>query len=171
MMNEHELLQIINGGESSKVQLKERLPHPDSLAHEIIAFSNSRGGMIIFGVNDKTGALNGLSFGEIQQINQQVVNVASQKIYPPVYLTSDTVSVKGNQIVVIGIEEGISKPYKDLNGTIYLKSGSDKRKITSNSIQNTMLSLIALSKPKLQTSVCSAPMPQYSMARVLSAIS
>ena len=53
-----------------------------------------------------------------QQINQQVVKVASQKIYPPVFLTSDTVSVKGNQIVVIGIEEGISKPYKDLNGTI-----------------------------------------------------
>ena len=36
-MNEHELLQIINVGESSKVQLKVRLNHPDSLAHEIIA--------------------------------------------------------------------------------------------------------------------------------------
>ena len=131
-MNEQELLQIINGGKSSKIQFKERLPHPDSLAHEIIAFSNSRGGMIIFGVNDKTGALNGLSFGEIQQINQQVVNIASQKVYPPVYLTSDTVSVNGNQIVVISIEEGISKPYKDSNGTIYVKNGSDKRKVTSN---------------------------------------
>ena len=121
MINEQELLQIINGGESSKVQFKERLPHPDSLAHEIIAFSNSHGGTIIFGVNDKTGALNGLSFDEIRQVNQQAVNVASQKVYPPVYLTSDTVSVKGNQIVVVSVEEGISKPYKDSNGTIYVK--------------------------------------------------
>ena len=131
-MNEHELLQIINGGESSTAQFKERLPHPDSLAHEIIALSNSHGGKIIFGVNDKTGELNGLSFSEIQQTNQQVVNIASQKVYPPVYLETETVSVKGNQIIVVSIEEGISKPYKDSNGTIYVKNGADKRKVTSN---------------------------------------
>jgi len=131
-MTEQELLTIINGGESSKAQFKERLPHPDSLAHEMIAFSNSHGGKIIFGVNDKTGKLNGLSFSEIQQINQQVVNIASQKVYPPVYLETETVSVKSNQIVVVSIEEGLSKPYKDSNGTIYVKNGSDKRKVTSN---------------------------------------
>jgi predicted HTH transcriptional regulator len=131
-MNEQELLTIINGGESSTAQFKERLPHPDSFAHEMIAFSNSHGGRIIFGVNDKTGELHGLSFGEIQQINQQIVNIASQKVYPPVYLGTETVSVRGNQIVVVSIEEGISKPYKDSNGTIYVKNGSDKRKVTSN---------------------------------------
>jgi len=54
-MIEQELLNIIDGGESSAVQFKERLPHPDSLAHEMIAFSNSHGGKIIIGVNDKTG--------------------------------------------------------------------------------------------------------------------
>ena len=64
-MDSTELLTIINLGESSKVQFKERMPHPDSFAHELIAFSNSKGGIIIFGVNDKTGALNGLSFTEI----------------------------------------------------------------------------------------------------------
>jgi len=131
-MNEQELLTIINGGETSTTQFKERMPNLDSFAQEMIAFSNSRGGKIIFGVNDKTGELNGLSFSEIQQINQQVVNVASQKVYPPVYLETETVNVKGNQIVVISIQEGISKPYKDSNGTIYVKNGSDKRKVTSN---------------------------------------
>jgi len=131
-MNEQELLQIINGGESSTAQFKERLPHPDSLAHEMIAFSNSHGGKIIFGVNNKTGELHRLSFSEIQQINQQVLNIASQKVYPPVYLETETVSVKDNKIVVVSIQEGISKPYKDSNGTIYVKNGSDKRKVTSN---------------------------------------
>ena len=88
-MNEHEIQKIISGGESSKIQFKERLPHSDRLAHEIIAFSNSKGGLIIFGVNDKTGELNGLSFNEIREVNQQLVNIASQKIYPPVYLTTE----------------------------------------------------------------------------------
>ena len=126
------MLQIISGGESSKVQFKERLPNPDSFAHELIAFSNSGGGTIIFGVNDKTAELRGLSFSEIQLLNQQMVNIASQKVYPPVFITTDTVSVNGSQLVVVSIEEGISKPYKDSNGTIYVKNGSDKRKVTSN---------------------------------------
>ncbi|GHV94313.1 transcriptional regulator [Spirochaetia bacterium] len=131
-MTEQELLETIKRGESSKVQFKERLPHLDSLAHELIAFSNSQGGAIIFGVNDKTGDLNGLSFSEIQQLNQQLVNVASQKVYPPVYLETDTVSVNSNQLVIVTVAEGLSKPYKDSNGTIYVKNGSDKRKVTSN---------------------------------------
>ena len=126
------MLQIIKRGESSKVQFKERLPHPDSFANELIAFSNSQGGIIIIGVNDKTGELNGLSFSEIQQINQQIVNIASQKVYPPVYLTTDTVTVNDDQILIVTVDEGLSKPYKDANGTIYLKNGSDKRKVTSN---------------------------------------
>jgi len=131
-MDGHDLLQIINKGESSKVQFKERLPHPDSFAHELIAFSNSQGGTIIIGVNDKTGALRGLSFSEIQQVNQQIVNIASQKVYPPVYLTTETVTINDNQVLLITVNEGLSKPYKDANGTIYIKNGSDKRKVTSN---------------------------------------
>jgi predicted HTH transcriptional regulator len=131
-MDSTELLAIIKRGESSKIQFKERLPHIDSLAHELIAFSNSQGGKIIFGVNDRTGELNGLSFSEIQQINQQIVNIASQKVYPPVFMTTETVTIDDNQLLVVSIEEGISKPYKDSNGIIYVKNGSDKRKVTSN---------------------------------------
>jgi predicted HTH transcriptional regulator len=131
-MDSDEIETIIKQGESSKVQFKERMPYPDSLAHEIIAFANSRGGIIIFGVNDKSGELNGLSFGELQQTNQQLVNIASQKVYPPVYLVTETVEVNGNNLLVVSIEEGLSKPYKDSNGTIYMKNGSDKRKVTSN---------------------------------------
>jgi predicted HTH transcriptional regulator len=131
-MDSTELLTIIKRGESSKVQFKERLPHIDSLAHELIAFANTHGGFLLIGVNDKTGDINGLSFGEIQQINQQIVNVASQKVYPPVYLITETVTVNDNQLLVVNIEEGISKPYKDSNGTIYVKNGADKRKVTSN---------------------------------------
>ena len=37
-----------------------------------------------------------------------------------------------NQLVVVTIEEGLSKPYKDSSGIIYFKNGSDKRKVTSN---------------------------------------
>jgi predicted HTH transcriptional regulator len=131
-MEARELFALIQGGESSSVQLKERLPHVDNLTREMIAFSNSLGGVIVFGVNDKTGELRWLSFPEIQEINRRAVNAASQKIYPPICITTETVSVNENRLVVMTIEEGVSKPYKDSNGTIYIKNGSDKRKVTSN---------------------------------------
>lgn len=50
-----ELLDIISSGETSKVQFKERLDNQDSFAAEMIAMSNSKGGMIVLGVKDKTG--------------------------------------------------------------------------------------------------------------------
>jgi predicted HTH transcriptional regulator len=131
-MTSEELLEIVSCGETSTVQFKERMPYPDSIAAELIAFSNSKGGIILFGVNDKTGGLNGLSFDEIRELNQRIVNIASAKIYPPVYVATETVSVDNQKIVVITVDEGLAKPYKDANGTIYVKNGADKRKVTSN---------------------------------------
>jgi predicted HTH transcriptional regulator len=131
-MTSEKLLELVSLGETSTVQFKERLPHIDSLSHELIAFSNSAGGKILFGVNDKTGNLNGLSYTEIQEINQQLVNAASQKVYPPIFITTETIKVSEHNIVVATIPEGLGKPYKDTNGIIYVKNGSDKRKVTSN---------------------------------------
>lgn len=126
------LLGLIQKGESSSVQFKERLPHQDSIAQEMVAFSNSQGGLLIVGVNDKTGELNGLTFQEIQATNQQLVNVASQSIHPPIFITTETVSVNNNNLILISIKEGINKPYKDRLGSIYVKNGSDKRRFTAN---------------------------------------
>lgn len=39
------------------------------------------------------------------------------------------------KVLVVHINEGIAKPYKDRNGTIWIKQGSDKRRLTDNSEQ------------------------------------
>jgi len=49
-MDALELLDIVSSGETSKVQFKEKLPHQDSIAKEMVAMSNSLGGVIIIGV-------------------------------------------------------------------------------------------------------------------------
>ena len=142
-MKPTELLDIITRGETSKVQFKERLPHQDAVAQEMVAFSNSTGGIIVIGVNDKTNNLNGLSYQEIQNTNQQLASIASQHVAPPIFITTDTITVNGHNLVVASIDEGISKPYKDRNGIIYKKNGADKRKVTDT---NEILRLIQSSK-------------------------
>jgi len=131
-MEGSELTNIIQKGESGKVQFKEKMPHLESMAHEMIAFSNSEGGLIVFGVNDKTGDISGLNFSEIANLNKQLVNIASNNILPPILIKTETVSINGKNLVVVTIPEGAGKPYKDRNGSIYLKNGSDKRRVTSN---------------------------------------
>jgi predicted HTH transcriptional regulator len=67
-MTAEEFKEIISLGENSKVQFKEILDNQDSIAAELIAFANAKGGMLIFGVKDKTGEITGLDFSELQSI-------------------------------------------------------------------------------------------------------
>lgn len=132
-----ELLETIQKGESSKVQFKERIikgKQSDAydIATEMVAFSNTEGGLIIIGINDKTGTLNGLSFEEIQASNQLLVNAATDNVKSPITIFTETIVVNGQSLIVVTIKEGTDKPYRDNKGIVWMKNGSDKRKVTSN---------------------------------------
>ncbi|GHV03708.1 transcriptional regulator [Spirochaetia bacterium] len=135
-MTAEELLKTISLGETSTVQFKEVFDNQDKIAAEMIAFANSKGGMIIFGVKDKTGEITGLDYEGLQTINNKIAAIATDMIKPPVFLNVEAVLIKNEakekRLIVAHIEEGIHKPYKDRNGTIWVKQGSDKRKLTDN---------------------------------------
>ena len=59
-MTEKEFKEICLCGETTRVQFKREFTTQKEMAKEMIAFANSRGGMILFGVEDKTGELVGL---------------------------------------------------------------------------------------------------------------
>lgn len=128
-MDALELLDLIQMGESSKVQFKVRASNANSIGAEMVAFSNTKGGIIIFGVDDKTGEINGLSFEEVQRTNELLANSASNNVKAPIYIYTETVKVEGQNVIVAHISEGTGKPHMDNNGIIWVKNGSDKRKV------------------------------------------
>lgn len=131
-----ELNKIISQGETSRVQFKLLLDNKESVAAEMIAMSNSRGGIIIFGVEDKTGVIQGLDYKQLQYIGNELANIANDSIKPQIFITTEVVdSDEQKNILVAHICEGAAKPYKDKNGTIWVKQGSDKRRLTDNSEQ------------------------------------
>lgn len=139
-MNAVELLDIISAGETSKVQFKRELDNQDKVAAELIAFSNSKGGILLFGVEDKTGNLIGLDYEALQKTSNAIGTIANELVKPTVYITTEVVTVdvsddEKKNILVISVDEGVSKPYKDKNGTIWIKQGADKRKVTDNNEQ------------------------------------
>ena len=131
IMDSTEILDLIKKGESSLVQFKERINDAYKLGTELVAFSNVKGGTLIVGVNDKSGAIVGLSFEELQATNQLLANAASDNVKAPIYLFTENVNVDGKNIIVVQVPEGVSKPHMDNKGIIWTKNGSDKRKVVS----------------------------------------
>ena len=125
------LLNQIARGEDSSRQFKQNITNVDSLAAEMAAFANADGGVIFIGVDDD-GSIPGLTFSDVSRINQIISNAASQHIKSPLTVKTENIPVDNNRLVIVlTIPKGQDKPYFDRNGVIWLKTGSDKRKINS----------------------------------------
>nr|VFK59165.1 MAG: ATP-dependent DNA helicase RecG [Candidatus Kentron sp. TUN]VFK67731.1 MAG: ATP-dependent DNA helicase RecG [Candidatus Kentron sp. TUN] len=121
---------ILAQGEDSEHQFKRNITNADSLAAEMVAFSNGRGGKILIGVTDD-GMIAGLEKEDIHRLNQLIFNAASQNMRPAIHPTTRNILTESGLILVIHVPAGINKPYQDKNGAFWVKTGADKRKATS----------------------------------------
>ena len=125
-----ELLEIAARGEDSRHQFKEDVTNATSLAAEIVAFANSGGGRIFIGVaND--GSIHEHDAESVHRLNQLIGNAASDLVRPPINPLTENVPISTGVVIVVTVPDGISKPYIDNNGAIWVKSGSDKRRVTA----------------------------------------
>ena len=126
-----DLRKQIFAGEDETHQFKENITNSESLAAEIVAFSNSEGGYIYIGVSNQ-GEIKGLSQTDIRRINQLIANTAINNVKSPVNVKTQNVVFKDNKVVIVlYVPKGNNKPYFDKNGIIWCKVGSDKRRICS----------------------------------------
>ncbi len=125
------LLDLIQKGETSTCQFKADVRNVTSLTQELVAFANSEGGKLLIGVNDKTGELTGLSFSDIQRINNLLTTAAQEHSKSPIAIRTQTLTIDGKNVIVVDVPEGTDKPYMDKNGFTFVKNGADKRKVTS----------------------------------------
>ena len=129
-METSELLKIIELGEDSKHQFKEKIADARKLAAEMVAFSNSQGGMIIIGVDDRGGVV-GLSSSEVNKINQLISNAATNNVKPAINVITENLEIDDKKLIVVNVNQGLNRPYCDNDGAYWIKSGADKRKVTS----------------------------------------
>ena len=125
-MDALELLDLIQKGESSTVQFKVRIDKKDKkksaydLGTEMVAFANTKGGLLIIGIIDETGEINGLSYEELQATNQLLANVSTNNVKPAINIFTETVEVGDEKVVVVQVPDGISKPHTDNKGIIWV---------------------------------------------------
>ena len=90
--SKRELLDKIRLGESTFLEFKEvrfsgeRItgPHRDSVADSFAAFANSRGGVLVFGVEDLTREIVGIPVARLDMVARFVREACSDSIDPPI---------------------------------------------------------------------------------------
>ncbi len=131
-MDIQELIEVCSLGESTTVQYKLDFTTQKQIAEELIAFANTRGGIIVFGAEDKTGKMVGLTYDQVQYASRELGNTANEQVRPVIYLDTETVKYNEMLYLIVYIKSGAYKPYKDLAGNIWVKQGADKRRVTEN---------------------------------------
>ena len=94
-MTKEDILRLRDTAEQTRVQFKERVTRDNKydVSCEMVAQSNSRGGMIVVGIDDKTGRINPLSFVEVQETTNLLGSLASEGVVPQILLDIENVQM------------------------------------------------------------------------------
>lgn len=108
-MNRKELINLIEEGENIQCEFKRKFTTPEKIAKEMIAFANTKGGYILFGVDDdKTIVGVESEKSEAEMIKDAAINYCE----PPFDYKINYIIHKGKEIVAVTIPESNNKPHR-----------------------------------------------------------
>ncbi|MGV8018105.1 MAG: helix-turn-helix domain-containing protein [Ignavibacteria bacterium] len=133
-----ELYKLIEEGEGSRIEFKRKFSSPQKIAKEMIAFANTSGGYIIFGVDDDRKIVG----VESEKSELDLIDTAAKFFCEPeVEYRTEIIPIKSKDVVVIEIHESRKKPHKlidenDRDSTRIYVRYNDKSVIASKETAN-----------------------------------
>ncbi len=114
VMNLQELAQLVSLGEGPFVEFKHKVPRPERIAKEVMAFANTRGGRLLLGIADD-GSVVGVRDAEEEEFALR--EALRDHCDPPVEYHSERVPVTGRRdVIVVSVPESTFKPHYLVNG-------------------------------------------------------
>lgn len=104
-------------------------PSQKDLAHEIAAFANGGGGILLTGVADD-GTVQGMSGTQAKELEHLVVEICRDKIKPPIDFRTIHQEYDGKLLLIVEVPEGYA--LHESSGHCYRRLGSSKRKMNSD---------------------------------------
>ncbi|WP_138310446.1 MULTISPECIES: ATP-binding protein [unclassified Clostridium] len=105
-------LEDILKGESKNVEFKSELPkRSDKYMKSIIAFSNTSGGKLMIGIDDKTRTIIGVDKEAVFYIMDSIANGISDCCEPQIIPDITFQTIDGKCIVIVEIYPGANRPY------------------------------------------------------------
>ena len=91
-----EILEKITLGEDSTIEFKERIHNRDSLADEIAAFANARGGVILIGIGNNKEII-GISENELESSEKIVIEICRDSIEPAIDIYTEKLLIENKK--------------------------------------------------------------------------
>ena len=89
--------QLVKQGEGFMLEYKREIPSPHRIAKLMVAFSNSRGGKLLVGVNDQ-GEVSGVR--DLQLQKRHLFSAARDFCDPPIFPKIETLALQGKRILL-----------------------------------------------------------------------
>jgi len=125
------ILKLIAQGENSSIEFKQVEVRPDGLAKELVAFSNTSGGVVLIGVDDNGNIIGTEARPDIEE---WVVNIVRNNVIPAISPKIEKQEINGKTIVIIEVDRGQDKPYQSIDGKYWLRVGSTNRMATKEEL-------------------------------------
>jgi predicted HTH transcriptional regulator len=108
-MNGKELKVLLAEGEGFQLEFKRKVSSPTKIARALIAFANTKGGTILFGVDDDKTIVG----VESEKTEVEMIEIAG-KVHcePPVEPAIEIVSYRGKDVIIVTVEESVEKPHR-----------------------------------------------------------
>lgn len=103
------LFDLIEEGESLTCEFKLKFSTQDKIAKEMIAFANTKGGYIIFGVDDNKNII-GLENEKAE--TELIIDSIENYCEPPLKYKIDYIEFKGKEVIIVEIFESAQKPHR-----------------------------------------------------------
>lgn len=109
MITRKRVLELIEKGEGLNVEFKQRFSSHEKIAKEMIAFANTRGGFILFGVDDDK-SIYGI---ESEKSDLDLVKETAGKFCEPsVEINIDIVELESKDLLIAEVAESKKKPHR-----------------------------------------------------------
>lgn len=123
-MKAEELLERLRGGENLTTEFKAATIHPDQLAASLVAFANSSGGELFFGVGDH-GEITGIENPD--DLGKRIDNIARNNCLPSVTVLQEGLQVKDKNVLMVHVPQGDDRPYCTNHGVYFIRTFSGRR--------------------------------------------
>ena len=107
-MNYKDIEDLLDEGEGFQLEFKRKVSNPEKIAKAMVGFANTKGGTILFGVDDDHSVVGVESEkSEVEMIRE----VADYHCEPPVEIQIEIVPFRGKDVISVYVEESRDKPH------------------------------------------------------------
>lgn len=105
-------LEEIIRGESKNVEFKETRPaKSESYTKTVVAFANTQGGKLVFGVEDKTHKVVGIDETVLFEKIDAIANAISDSCEPQIIPDIEPCTIDGKTVIVVSVPPQTQRPY------------------------------------------------------------